>query len=1059
MPTEDRIVEVDLGLGLDQKVDTLLRQGLSTARNCVFSSTGAIDKRNGMAALSAASAIVGGGTAPAATWTGPMADELVRLAPGSLCTYSVVGSAEWVQRGGETVPGYVAPRTPVSGGDGAVWATDTAVYSSGSTNLSCTAYVVSQADSTGALEFVTYVDVIQTNTKAHLLSRQKVASKTTAPNKVRVIAGIGRFHILYNTAGTVTCKSIQFATPTTLSSAGLSVTVASPYTAWDAHSYSSNVFVAYETTGSATPIRLAICTSSVDGLATTTATHTSTYAATGMSCLGVYSLNNAQVLVSSARINAGNIDVYVHNSTVAGGFSGSALAWSTASSSIPVTCDVISNTTTTSCTVFVSMVATAASPSSQDCVWWGEVNPASGATAYTNPRALNGCRAITKPLPNSALSTHPMLGVVGVHGSGSGFFAVMANWALASPASLNPYLVASWAPGQASHDTAYARTTVSVSGGGSVVTVAPVAGQTGGGGTVAISVSSPTVVPCVVKPTTLTAGTGGTAEYVNLTTSVPMAVDMGDELLIASGQPSIYDGERVFEAGFAWSPDTTRMGFTASNGAGSLENSGAYSYKFAYEYTDARGRRHIGPDSEATALTLGASDDTVTITIPTLTVTNRETWASLTVAPARQVTIGVYRTTDGGTIHHRVGGVLNNARTDRVTFEDRMSDATAETMAPLYTESGALSNILPPSAQHVAIHQGAAVLSNTDDGSLWYSKAFIAGEGVAFSAELTDMPPDGGCIATASLEERLILLGETRLFLKEGQMPNDQGQPPLSPAREIASGVGLLDARSLGSGPGGLYFQAQDYNVWCLTRGLQAEPVGMPATGVVATPTQRRLCSALNYGAKNQMLFHVLDGDGNGSDWITLDTYHSRAGRPVWSSGGFTDPISSVAGLKAKCACMWGGLPVVATGHTNSPVFREDTTQCLDTGGGNTRWVTMEVLTGEMRVGALQGYQRCKRVGVLAKKVSNHGVTVAVTTDDTTTQTESWTYTEINALTYERLRVHVAAQKGQSVRVYVADSDPGAGNRGTGQGLSLKGLAFLIGFKKGLRKTAAVAQR
>lgn len=90
---------------------------------------------------------------------------------------------------------------------------------------------------------------------------------------------------------------------------------------------------------------------------------------------------------------------------------------------------------------------------------------------------------------------------------------------------------------------------------------------------------------------------------------------VGRGAIIAGGCPVWYDGVEIVEVGFSQRPRIASL--TASNGSGTLYGGATYNYCATQTWFDALGRIHRGPISLPDDVTLGASDDTVAVSVGT----------------------------------------------------------------------------------------------------------------------------------------------------------------------------------------------------------------------------------------------------------------------------------------------------------------------------------------------------------------------------------------------------------------------------------------------------------
>lgn len=112
-----------------------------------------------------------------------------------------------------------------------------------------------------------------------------------------------------------------------------------------------------------------------------------------------------------------------------------------------------------------------------------------------------------------------------------------------------------------------------------------------------------------------------------LGTGAPLVVEMvigggrrqtaviDNQLYIAGGSPQIFDGRQLVEAGFQARPMIVSA--TPSNGAGALPVDTVILVCATYEWTDSQGRFHASEPSDVAEVTMGASDDTITVVITT----------------------------------------------------------------------------------------------------------------------------------------------------------------------------------------------------------------------------------------------------------------------------------------------------------------------------------------------------------------------------------------------------------------------------------------------------------
>lgn len=538
-------------------------------------------------------------------------------------------------------------------------------------------------------------------------------------------------------------------------------------------------------------------------------------------------------------------------------------------------------------------------------------------------------------------------------------------------------------------------------------------------------------------------------------------VDTDGGLVIGGGAPTLFDGVYAWEIGFFNEPDLGAMAtFTSSNSAGSLTNSGVYSYVAVYAVRDGRGNIHRSAPSVVKSVpTLGASDDTIQGTVPPLHLTNRSDSTTInggtTVNP---IIIELYRTVHNGSAYYFCQAIRNDpSSSTAIAFTDEMSDVTLAANAQLYTTGGVLDRTAPESAAIVHAHKGAVVLGDTASGNIWFSGELLDDEGLWFSESTTVAPFDGGRVtAMATMDQALIAFKTESIYGFDGEPPSDVGVSSLSPPRRVQSDVGCIDPNSVVGGDMGVFFYGRT-GLALLTRGYAVEPIGKPIEDSYSSTTQaRRFAGACLIPGQN--LIRFVQYNESTAAALNYDYYHSKLyGTPVWSVDNFYD-VTTGGAEKAYAACMWRNRFVYLTdGRTLiGEKSSSSSTAYLDTdySGSTQTWVPMTVTSPAAKNAGVQGRQRVWRASVLGVKGSDHGASITLTSD-LGTSTRTWTRTEVNAAvsgTNEQLQIHNDKQKCQWLSVTYTDSDPGSGNRGNGRGMTLRSFEIEFGVKPGLAK-------
>jgi hypothetical protein len=395
-----------------------------------------------------------------------------------------------------------------------------------------------------------------------------------------------------------------------------------------------------------------------------------------------------------------------------------------------------------------------------------------------------------------------------------------------------------------------------------------------------LNLSSGTVTPVVAE---LVFGTGRRQTAV-----------IDNQLYIASGTVQMFDARQLVEAGFQERPRIVSA--TPSNGAGSLTPNALYLVCATFEWTDSQGRFHTSEPSDVTEVTMGASDDTISVTVTTphslrCNINNEffgsavsvVTWRSLP-APDKQllrdITITVSPTASGW--GREVTGSLVQ------------SDSALEDEAVIYTQgaSGARSGPNPfvsplpcryiwPSADKL-VTGGLPAVTQIQE-----SRAAFPNEPITWAQNLGGLAsaPES-VLAVARLDERRLAFTASGIFEFTGDGLDINGVGDLGNPRRLPSPGGLYGGvdgwRSLVETHVGIYFQLAADSIFLLPRGGGAPVfVGKPVRDTLASfptitsatylKTEQLVCFTCNNLAGNDSVILVHDLD-HGQWFVDTDT-------------------------------------------------------------------------------------------------------------------------------------------------------------------------------------------
>lgn len=528
---------------------------------------------------------------------------------------------------------------------------------------------------------------------------------------------------------------------------------------------------------------------------------------------------------------------------------------------------------------------------------------------------------------------------------------------------------------------------------------------------------------------------------ISLTAPTYTSAQLGENLHIAGGILLNYDGNSVTEHGFNLFPENITI--TQSNGSPGIAT-GLYSYRVVYEWVDAKGQIHQSAPSIIENVNVsGGTVDQVTLTIPTLRLT-------LKTAPTRsEVRVVVYRTVAGpGQVMYRLSEVANSTTSDTVTVIDKgdINDTDLQTKQILYTTGGTVENIAPAASTNLTLHKNRLFIGGLDKrGFINYSREYVAGEGVAFS-DLFELPVDpasGNVTALASMDEKLIIFKQDRIYSLVGDGPLDTGaQDDFSKPQLIAGDIGCINPASITTIQDGLIFKS-DKGIYLLTRSLQFVFIGQD----VEDFNNLSITSAVVLEDDNEVRFTTSDGSALifnyfFNQWSTFSNY--EAASAINAVGGYVH-------LKS-----------------DGTVRRETPNLYLDAGGR----ISMVIETSWLAFAGVQGYQRVREWSLLGDFITDHYTKVKLFYDyeKFASETVYFNVDEGLDLSYYgddaiygdstvyggsgsgvfQFSSRPRRQKCQAVKLRIEDID--TKTAGGGGSLNLVGLTFEVGSKNAINK-------
>lgn len=425
----------------------------------------------------------------------------------------------------------------------------------------------------------------------------------------------------------------------------------------------------------------------------------------------------------------------------------------------------------------------------------------------------------------------------------------------------------------------------------------------------------------------------------------PVSIDnkvLGSCLNISGGFLKQYDGSpNIFEQGYHLYPETPTL--VSSNGAGSLTNSGVYSYVVVWEWTDNQGQLVRSAPSLPANITLGGSDDTVVITVRSLPITSKADIFSITrSAPV----MAVYRTQNLGTVYYRVNQlqseyVYNSTSAQTISYTDLKADTDIASNSTIYTTGGIFDNICLPASNLMTISKNRVIVAgiDTQPNTVFYSKEKENGVAVEFSNELSFIVDGfgGNITALAAVDDIIYIFKETAIYYIAGVLPDKLGNGSAPYPLLVASDCGCNYPQSIVLMKDGIMFQSEK-GIYLADRQTNVTYIGQEVDNYIVQSGPVQITSAVNLPNQNLVYFTADD-----SRTYVYDTFFKQ-----WYT--YTLPFSPVS--SALLEGVW--YPCSSTGMYKSVVGQAfDGSNLPISSMIETNWINLNKLEGFGRVFAI----------------------------------------------------------------------------------------------------------
>lgn len=450
---------------------------------------------------------------------------------------------------------------------------------------------------------------------------------------------------------------------------------------------------------------------------------------------------------------------------------------------------------------------------------------------------------------------------------------------------------------------------------------------------------------------------------------------IGDTLYISGGILQQYDGSAISEVSFHNFP----WDVSAVPGGGGTNLVGTYNFKQTYSWYNAAGE--FERSTTATTYSQTVSTNSVQLVGRSLNntakrnLTNQvahEWWRQIADAP---VGAPYYLTTSKDPAATGTQGYQENDATanSTPTFVDDLSDADLLSRET-FPENGGLTleNLPPPACTIVTGTQDRLLLAGIagNPNRMQYSKLRGKGEIASFHDSLyLDLPSDGGDITAISFQnETMIVFKESAIYALPGDGYDNNGAGQnYGPARLLASDVGCISQDAVALTPRGLLFKS--LRGWYMLQGWQPVYIG----GKVSDFDADEVSATTPIVARNQVI--VTGGDSTLVwDWLIDEWFEWRS-----LSGGSQGP-----------AALYNNLHTVLDGASSNHIQAPTTST-----SGSADWPGLDLETGWLKLGEIQGYKLCRKLLILGEYLGAHNLRIRVAYDyiDTWIDDKRWSAT------------------------------------------------------------------
>lgn len=485
-------------------------------------------------------------------------------------------------------------------------------------------------------------------------------------------------------------------------------------------------------------------------------------------------------------------------------------------------------------------------------------------------------------------------------------------------------------------------------------------------------------------------------------------VEFGNNMPYAKSIPAFWDSEHDNEIGFSHPPTIK----TIVGSAGGSIGTGTYYYVAVYEYMDAFGQLHRSAPSLPIAFTVMLPVNQVTVSTYT-PVRNRNL---VSLAGGNMPIVAIYRTFANSagpffrvTPQERPGEGQNFNDRSVDTFLDDKVDLTISTNELLYTTGDVLANYPPPPTQVMALHQNRLWVISTEDGALYHSKEFLAGDGIAFHLALqisTNVQKERP-VALCSIGHALVVFWKNSIGIVYGDGPNDLGVGGTYTLPQMIPGnIGCWDRRSVVKAPDGVMFMSEQ-GVYLLPNSLgPPQYIGAPIEAYTPAP----ITGAYLMENENQVFFrHYMN-------LCLIYNYYLKQ----WIMWQGPEPAFG----QIVASALYDNQETLVLQYPENKIYQQDTSGNVFIDGGESnpnRYYPMAFMTPWIKLGGLIGYQRIWKAFLLGDKGGQHDLKVHIEYDYGGLPSDDFTFewAELNTLDPYEVEIQIPKQKCTAIQFVV----------------------------------------